>query len=477
MRLSDLSTANFYDATDVFPVAVHTVLKVIWNGVCAYPCRAEWQKANHTLEGIREGAAHHPEGEAPEDEEPPPGPAPGGDDGDDPDGYLNDRGPDQDDDDDDDGSGPGNGRQPLRADAQVDAPPPAAVDAGGPVPPMDPSPDVPGGGLPDVAGFPVPPGRGCPRDKYNWLYPRKNSGRPGYIHSEIWQTLPRKVQEAEKAKIRADPEGYAKLMKELCEKHGVPEGSASAVNVAEYEMDSKLLKQIRSRVDKIARRRGVNTPDVLDVVLDLLARERSSRPVPEIAIGNEDAIDDGSGVTPHDGSGASAAAECAVVKESSLRESHAHVVDSVPAMPCDAAVSATYAAALAAAFGAAPPAQPPVADYSPGPNNSNETVSERLGSFPSCPMLCVARSVDKAEVSRVPEAQAALAKEWRRLRDMRTWDESGVREWAAVRDEARRNNATIHVGRIFEICVEKGSGHVNLKVVSFSRETCSRRKP
>merc|ERR1711954_283986 len=126
-------------------------------------------------------------------------------------------------------------------------------------------------------------------------------------------------------------------------------------------------------------------------------------------------------------------------------------------MPCDTAVSSSYAAALSAAFDAAPPVLPPVADYSPCSGTDDDTITEKLGSFPTCPMFCVARSVDKAEVSRVPEAQAALAKEWKRLRDMRTWDETGVREWASVRSEAKRDDAKIPVGRIFEICVEKGS--------------------
>ena len=65
--------------------------------------------------------------------------------------------------------------------------------------------------------------------------------------------------------------------------------------------------------------------------------------------------------------------------------------------------------------------------------------------------------MDRAEVVRVPDAQAALAKEWKRLRDLRTWEEDKVREWSSVRDEARKHNVSIHVGRIFELSVEKGS--------------------
>ena len=32
-----------------------------------------------------------------------------------------------------------------------------------------------------------------------------------------------------------------------------------------------------------------------------------------------------------------------------------------------------------------------------------------------------------------------------------------ARDWSDVANEAKRTNKTIHVGRVFEICVEKGS--------------------
>ena len=69
----------------------------------------------------------------------------------------------------------------------------------------------------------------------------------------------------------------------------------------------------------------------------------------------------------------------------------------------------------------------------------------------------MARPVNKAEVRVTPAAQAALQKEWDKLRAAGCWDESGVREWADVASEARRKNAKAHVGMIFDICVEKGS--------------------
>jgi len=70
---------------------------------------------------------------------------------------------------------------------------------------------------------------------------------------------------------------------------------------------------------------------------------------------------------------------------------------------------------------------------------------------------CVARPVTGDEKRTHPKALAALAKEWKRLRDINTWDESKVREWRDVANEAKATGIEAHVGRIFDICVEKNS--------------------
>ena len=70
---------------------------------------------------------------------------------------------------------------------------------------------------------------------------------------------------------------------------------------------------------------------------------------------------------------------------------------------------------------------------------------------------CVARPVGKQEIASTPAAQAAMQKEWDKLRNLKTWDEKEVREWQTVASEARATKHTVHVGRIFGICVEKGS--------------------
>jgi hypothetical protein len=54
-------------------------------------------------------------------------------------------------------------------------------------------------------------------------------------------------------------------------------------------------------------------------------------------------------------------------------------------------------------------------------------------------------------------ARAALQAEWDKLRRQKVWDEAKVKPWAQVVRESRATSSTIHVGRIFEICVEKNA--------------------
>ena len=68
----------------------------------------------------------------------------------------------------------------------------------------------------------------------------------------------------------------------------------------------------------------------------------------------------------------------------------------------------------------------------------------------------VARLVPKDEVRKNPKAKAALDKEWENLRAEEVWDESRVGECKSIVDEARRKGETVHLGRIFEACYEKG---------------------
>ena len=61
------------------------------------------------------------------------------------------------------------------------------------------------------------------------------------------------------------------------------------------------------------------------------------------------------------------------------------------------------------------------------------------------------------EARNNPKAKAALEKEWENLRTKGVWDESRVRECKSIVGEARKNGETVHLGRVFEACYEKGS--------------------
>ena len=68
----------------------------------------------------------------------------------------------------------------------------------------------------------------------------------------------------------------------------------------------------------------------------------------------------------------------------------------------------------------------------------------------------MARPVGKAEIKAQPKARAALNKEWDRLKVMTTWDldPKGVFECRDVGAKARREGKEVHMGMLYEICVE-----------------------
>ena len=70
---------------------------------------------------------------------------------------------------------------------------------------------------------------------------------------------------------------------------------------------------------------------------------------------------------------------------------------------------------------------------------------------------CVARPVNRQERMSNPKALAAIKKEWDRLRDIKCWDESRPAEWSDISRWYRDKALEAHVGRIFDILVEKGS--------------------
>ena len=56
-----------------------------------------------------------------------------------------------------------------------------------------------------------------------------------------------------------------------------------------------------------------------------------------------------------------------------------------------------------------------------------------------------------------PKALKAKNTEWNKLWDQKVWDSNMYKHFHAVRYEAQKNGVEIHLGKLFGICVEKGS--------------------
>ena len=69
----------------------------------------------------------------------------------------------------------------------------------------------------------------------------------------------------------------------------------------------------------------------------------------------------------------------------------------------------------------------------------------------------VAQPVPKKDIERIPKALEAQVKEWERLIDKEVWSFKEVKDWSQCARDARRENKTIHLGRIFGIMVLKGA--------------------
>lgn len=69
----------------------------------------------------------------------------------------------------------------------------------------------------------------------------------------------------------------------------------------------------------------------------------------------------------------------------------------------------------------------------------------------------VARPVNKREIRANPKAQEALDLEWKKLVKKDVWLYDTVPEWKDVSNRAKKPGEKVHVGKVFEICVEKGS--------------------
>ena len=99
----------------------------------------------------------------------------------------------------------------------------------------------------------------------------------------------------------------------------------------------------------------------------------------------------------------------------------------------------------------------PVRQYRPKPFEAFTGHRARIPEFDPMSHVAVARPVFSKEISREIDARKALDTEWKRLADAGTWDLDEPREAEWVRNLANKKKKTVHFGRVFEICVEKGS--------------------
>ena len=98
------------------------------------------------------------------------------------------------------------------------------------------------------------------------------------------------------------------------------------------------------------------------------------------------------------------------------------------------------------------------------PSRMHPTHREKTGQHQLPDNACVARPVRGAELKEKPAPQAAMQREWDRLRSvvrpdgtLGCWDEHLVREWRDVRRDARAEGKQAHVSLAFGIVVEKNA--------------------
>ena len=89
----------------------------------------------------------------------------------------------------------------------------------------------------------------------------------------------------------------------------------------------------------------------------------------------------------------------------------------------------------------------------------------------------VARPVTKAERLVNPKAMASLDKEWNKLENQIVWEVEKVMPWRVIGEEARASGEVVHVGRIFDICVEKLPRLTSFRVAGSARAICCECRP
>ena len=73
------------------------------------------------------------------------------------------------------------------------------------------------------------------------------------------------------------------------------------------------------------------------------------------------------------------------------------------------------------------------------------------------PSACIARSVEKDELTNNTKALKAMDTEWGKLWGQKVWDATIFKNYHQVMYEAKMAGKYIHIGKLFGICVQKGS--------------------
>ena len=72
-------------------------------------------------------------------------------------------------------------------------------------------------------------------------------------------------------------------------------------------------------------------------------------------------------------------------------------------------------------------------------------------------LAMVHKPIPITQALKIPEAKAALEKEWKKLEGINSWDVKGVQPRQKVIDRARKSGITIHFGNIMPLCHQKNA--------------------
>ena len=70
-------------------------------------------------------------------------------------------------------------------------------------------------------------------------------------------------------------------------------------------------------------------------------------------------------------------------------------------------------------------------------------------------MLAVHEPIAIKDALRIPEAKAALDKEWAKLVKQGAWDLTTVKEYSDVKHAALKSGHVVNFGRVYPLCFKK----------------------